>query len=164
MKTWTCAAIMLFLVGCAAVPNVPTHLQAVTRATQQSGGAFSGGYAGTYSGGGSCTPGARFSFSGSGTASFIHGSTELGSMNVEPGMSCVNVGTATITNKLHPGNTITVALGPSGPPCNFRTRIFGVSFTVRSGTGKFRNAMGSGKVKFTCGSGYTDKWSGTITF
>ena len=161
MKRLICAVALLILAGCTAVPSVPTHVQSQTAAIQQSGGAFSGGYAGTYSGGGSCI--ARFSFSGSGAASFIHGSTELGSMNAEM-QTCEFVGTATITSKLHPGNTITVGLGPSGEPCNFRTRILGVSFTVRSGTGKFRNATGSGKVKFTCGSGYTDKWSGTITF
>lgn len=164
MKTWVCAALALFLVGCAAVPSVPTHLQPVEHAIQQSGGAFSGGYAGTYSGGFSCTPGARFSFSGSGTASFIQRSTELGSMNVEPGMSCANIGTVIITSKAHPHNTIVIDLGPSGAPCNFRTRIVGVTFNVASGTGKFKNATGSGKVKFMCGSGYTDKWSGTINF
>jgi len=164
MKHWICAVAVFVLAGCSAVPTIPAHLQSVKPAIQQSGGPFSGGYAGTYSGGFSCTPGARFSFSGSGSASFVHGSTELGSMNVEPGMSCVNIGTVTITSKAHPSNTITIGLGPSGAPCNFRTRIAGVSFTVTSGTGKFRNATGSGKVKFTCGSGYTDKWAGTITF
>ena len=164
MKRWICAVALVALAGCSAVSSVPPHPQTLGAAIKASGGAFSGGYAGTYTGGFSCISGAHFNFSGSGIASFIHRSTESGSMTVTSGMSCAYNGMATLTSTFHPSNTITIGLGPSGAPCNFRTRIVGVPFTVTSGTGKFRNATGSGKVKFTCGSGYTDKWSGTITF
>jgi len=165
MKRWICAAALFALAGCSAVPSVPTHLQTQGVAMKASGGAFSGAYAGYYVGG-SCNT--RFGFTGSGSASFIHASTESGSMGPSLGMSCLFNGSVTIKNNFRPSNSITIVLGQSGLPCSSRTRILGIPFTVASGTGRFINATGSGKVRFTCGSGisrtYTDQWSGTITF
>jgi hypothetical protein len=109
----------------------------------------------------------RFSFLGTGSASFIHASSEQGKLREANG-GCPNAtwsGTATLTSSRHPSNTISVSLKTkqvSGFPCS----ISGCSFSVTGGTGKFINAMGSGTVIMTkLGShSYSDTWSGTITY
>ena len=158
--------LVLTLVGCSAVSTLPTNPGHLTGQLppRQAGGSFSGGYSGTHSGSGDCLFGATFNFRGRGSASFIHDSTESGSMAWSFGHSCAFRGKATITSINHPANSITVVLGPSGAPCGIN--IHGVDFQVLSGTGRFRNASGSGTVKFRCHTGgtYNDAWSGTLTF
>lgn len=160
-------SFVLLLVGCSAVstlPATPNHIT-TSLAPPPAGGPFSAGYSGTHSGSGDCLFGSTFSFGGGGSASFIHGSTESGSMGWDSGRSCAFRGRATITSTNHPSNSITVLLGPSGAPCDTRN-IHGVDFQVLSGTGRFKNASGSGAIKFKCHSGgmYTDAWSGTLQF
>ena len=167
MKSWTCTAILLVLVGCAAVPSVPTHLQAVKPAIQQSGGAFSASYSGQFTSS-TCSMSheGTFSFSGAGRGTFIGSSSEVGSMtSVFRFPMCQRyAGSATLTNTVHPRNTLTVSLVQ--PNSRFGPCAVGPTFTVTSGTGKFAQATGSGTVKFTCHNNgtYTDHWSGTITF
>ncbi len=161
------AITMVALVGCTAVSSVPAHLQSVKPALKASGGAFNASYSGNFTLR-SC-PGGLFTFSGSGSGSFIRGSSEEGAMSSNQD-SCGWNGQATLTNTLHQRNTITVNLSLGNfaftSPCSPRFSN-GVHFTVVSGTGRFANATGSGTVKFACNntSGkYTDQWSGTITF
>lgn len=155
--------VISMLVGCSAVTTIPTQVQTADTTIRTSGGSFSGAYVGTESSGFNCVVNQTFTFSGSGSASFIHNSTETGSMEWH-GPGCNMVGRATITNKNHPSNSINVALTYSAPPCErFKA---GPNFTIVGGTGKFKTASGDGRVKFTChpDGTYTDQWSGTITF
>lgn len=164
------AVAVLMLVGCTAVPSVPTHVQTQGAAIQRSGGAFSASYAGS-DGFNTCPTmngSSFFNFSGSGSGSFIHSSTETGSMTVSG--NCIWNGTAVLKNSAHARNTITMNLafssdnGVFGDPCHPKGQKH-VQFSVLSGTGKFAHATGSGTVAFACHNGkYTDKWSGTITF
>lgn len=165
------AIAMLALVGCAAVLSVPTHLQTQGAAIRQSGGPFTG----SYSGNDHliiCNPQTRFkgsfTFTGSGSASFIHSSTESGVMSGSSSAPCAFAGAATLTSSVHPENSITVELALRSflrnSPCTPKGQH--ITFTVESGTGRFANAAGNGTVNFACRSNgtYTDQWSGTITF
>ena len=166
MKRWTCAVAIFLLAGCSAVPSFPGHQQMQGAVIKASGGAFNASYSGNFSLRG--CPGGQFNISGSGSGSFIHGSSEKGYMSTNPN-GCGWNGYVTLTNALHPRNTIIVNLAlinfPFQSPCSprFATEVH---FVVSSGTGKFAHATGSGKVVFTCHSNgtYTDQWSGTITF
>jgi len=72
-------------------------------------------------------------------------------------------GTATLTSKLNPSNTITANIQPfrGAAPCG--NLVF---FGVTGGTGKFAHASGNGNVRFNCSSDgtYTDRWSGTLKY
>ena len=131
------------------------------------GGTFAAHYAGNFTLT-SCTASksGHFTFSGNGSGSFIHLSTENGHMiDKRLSVRCVWSGTAKLVSKRHPGNSITVTLGLNDgsrtSPCSN-----GVGFVVKSGTGKFAGASGYGTVTFTCSGSktYTDQWSGTLTF
>jgi hypothetical protein len=172
MKGLVCAVAALVLAGCSAVQSVPSQLQTVRPAIQESGGPFSASYAGHYSLTGCSPPDGegRFSFDGTGSGSFIHNSTEFGSMGGFVYQGCPWQGTATLLNSAHPLNSITMDLSlakglihPNNPCAPGPNRQ--IMFTVSGGTGRFRHATGSGTVVFTCNSGrYTDQWSGTISF
>ena len=164
MKSWTCAAILLVLVGCASVPGVPIHLQGQGATIRSSGGPFSARYAGTETGGNLCLLNDPFKFSGTGSATFLHATSESGSMVWSHGFNCDLVGSATLTSSNRPHNSVTVRLEYQLPGCE---RSFkGIPFTVTGGTGRFANATGNGTIRFACQSNgtYTDQWSGTITF
>ena len=162
----------IVLAGCSAAPSLPTQVQSQDVMTRASGGSFSAHYAGTdgFVQCGDPTQGrGTFNFSGAGSGTFIHGSTETGTMSADPPM-CYWSGTATLTNSLHPRNTIAVQLsftsgnGNFGDPCHPRA-YKKVQFTISGGTGKFVNATGKGTIVFTCNNGnYSDRWSGTIAF
>jgi hypothetical protein len=131
------------------------------------GGAFAAHYAGKFSMT-SCTASANghFTFSGKGSGSFIHLSSEKGHMvDKRFSVRCVWSGTATLVSRRQPGSSVTVTLGLNDGsrtnPCNNS-----VGFVVKSGTGKFAKASGYGTVTFTCSgtNAYTDQWSGTLTF
>ena len=164
MKRLISAAALFVLVGCSAVPSVPTHVQMQNATIQQSGGPFGASYAGTETGGFSCALNRPFKFSGAGSAAFLHASSESGSMVWSHGFSCDLQGSATLTSTNHPHNSVTVRLEYELPGCERSFR--GIPFTVIAGTGRFANAAGSGRIQFSCHSNgaYTDKWSGTITF
>lgn len=154
------------LAGCSAVASIPGHLQVQSAAIKASGGAFNANYSGNFTLRG--CPGGQFNISGSGSASFIHGSSEKGYMSTNPN-GCGWIGAVTLTSTLHPRNTITAFLSlnnfPQNNPCSPRFNLK-VRYLISSGTGRFANATGSGTVVFTChGDGtYSDQWSGTITF
>ena len=158
---------VLVLVGCSAIPTVPTHPQPYAETIRTSGGPFSARYSGSYSlKECSRTETGSFNFSGSGSGSFIQSSTESGHMTGKSSFRiCTWKGIATIVSSLHPRNSIVVLLDSVGfnqGPCTSKH-----SFEVTGGAGKFSNATGSGTVVFTCNSSngtYTDQWSGTITF
>ena len=164
MKRLVCAVAILLLAGCSATPSVPTHVQMQDATIQQSGGPFGASYAGTETGGNSCLLNQPFKFSGTGSAAFLHASSESGSMVWSHGFTCDLVGSATLTSTNHPHNSVTVRLEYELPGCEHS--FTGMPFTVTSGTGRFANAAGSGTIKFSCHSdgSYTDHWSGTITF
>ena len=138
-----------------------------SRGTPAAGGAFSGAYSGGYTM--VCRLSlSQFSFLGTGSASFIHGSSEQGKLREANG-GCPNatwMGTATLTSSRHPSNTISVSLKTKRSGNGFPCSVFGCSFSVTGGTGKFINAMGSGTLIMTkLGSGsYSDTWSGSITY
>jgi hypothetical protein len=172
MKLSICAAALLLLVGCSAAPIVPTHPQTQEAAIKQSGGAFRGSYAGSYQQATCTTNGGSFSFSGSGSASFLHSSTEIGSLAArwDPiGGVCLWQGAAKLTSSLHPRNSISMQLAfVSDLSHGICPSMIPVTFSNVSGTGRFKNAAGSGSDFFKCRGGhsgaYTDTWRGTITF
>jgi len=180
MKALICA-IKLLSIGTAVLtfggcgPSqssiAPTSL-AVTdtrssRGTPAAGGAFNGAYSGGY------TLDCRYSLSlftflGTGSASFIRASSEQGKLREGNG-GCPNatwMGTAKLTSSRHPSNTISVSLKTKRVGNGFPCSVFGCSFSVTGGTGKFINAKGSGTLIMTqLGSAsYSDTWSGTITY
>lgn len=162
------AIAALVLAGCAAVQSFPTHVQTQSAAIKQSGGPFSANYAGNYSGSDcSAHMNGSFQFSGSGSGSFIHQSTESGSMHGQfINQECRWEGTVTLTSTLHPRNSLTMVVGqaPALLPCMDNPKV---TFGFVTGTGKFANASGSGTIVFHCNPNngtYTDHWSGTITY
>ena len=164
MRRLICTVALLALVGCSAVPSVPTHPQIEGAAIKTSGGAFSASYAGTETGGNSCLLSQHFKFSGTGSATFLHASSESGEMVWGRGFTCDLLGRATLTSTTHPHNTVTVELEYNLPGCE--ASMHPMTFRVIGGTGRFANAKGSGSVRFSCHTGgtYSDKWSGTLTF
>jgi hypothetical protein len=137
-------------------------------AAPAAGGSFSASYSGTYSLSFICgqNPQGYFKVSGTGSASFLHRSTEAGSMYVKDRCGYW-LGTGTLTSSHNPRNTITVwlrsvAIGSESPCYNPR----GVQFSVTGGTGKFAHATGSGTVRFVCNNNgtYTDHWTGTVMY
>lgn len=167
--------LAIALTGCAGSqsPNEPTLVTATdagaTRAAPTAGGAFSGAYSGSYTLNCPISTG-YFFFNGSGTASFIHASGEKGELKIT---TCADqndgwTGTATLASHRHPSNTIAVSIsGPHGAgdlqfPCFDPV----CSFSVTGGTGKFKNATGSGMLMMTPGKGsvYSDTWSGTVKY
>jgi len=163
---WTALVVMLLLVGCSSSSTLPTSQRHAIGDLAPAGGAFSANYSGTSTGDGdACLLNNKFSFSGTGSGSFIGRSTESGFLVWGHGQTCNYTGSATLVETLHPRNTVKVGLGPlDTPPCQ---RILGGGwhFVVGGGTGKFAHATGSGTIKFNCGNPkYTDTWSGTLNF
>jgi hypothetical protein len=168
-------ALTVALVGCGASADFFRAGAAGTSSstTLPRGGTFTADYSGNYSLE-KCVPGSRrqdgfFTFSGTGIAKFIHASTEEGQMQRSViGDFCVPkwYGTATLTSKAHPKNTLQIALTTRENNDNPCTEA--VLFTVTGGTGKFVNASGSGQVTFTCAgygsASYTDQWGGSISY
>ena len=162
------AIAVLLLAGCAAIPSVPTQLQMVKPAIQQSGGLFSASYGGSWAGSG-CSPpygDGLYQFSGAGYGSFIGASTEQATFVGNTFNGCTWSGRATLRGINFPRNSITVKFKMKNSridPCQSDGPL---KFAVTKGTGKFLGAQGSGTVAFTCNSdgSYTDMWSGTITF
>jgi hypothetical protein len=121
------------------------------------GGSFSGAYAGRFR-----HLGNEFSLQGSGKASFLGAGTEGGSIAVDCGPNCYMSGSFTFTSTRHSANGVTVDF----------TEEYGQSFCgrtfdwrVKTGTGKFAKAFGSGSVTFNCsGDSYNDNWSGDLYF
>jgi hypothetical protein len=136
---------------------------------QLNGGTFSGDYSGTWSRktSYSCTagnPNWHFRFQGIGSANFMHQSTEDGHVKTHGGTRnyCYSSGVIILINSKHPKNTITFSVNGEGAPCNNTLR-----YTVKSGTGKFVNASGSGNVAFKCRAhqdAYSSRWSGLFNF
>lgn len=167
MKRSACLVFALLISGCsgAAVPPA-SSTGATVFEPNSSGGSFAansdGGYHFLDCGG---TNG-HFKFSGTGHASFLHRITESGHMKgkIAP-PHCVWNGTATLTSRHRPKDSVTFTLGLNGSryhnPCTNA-----VGYVVKRGTGKFANASGYGTVTFSCtDSGiYLDDWSGTLNF
>jgi hypothetical protein len=151
--------------GCGTNQN-PSETSAILPLSGAGGGAFTAYYLGTFALS-DCTASknGRFSFKGGGHASYLQNSNEKGKMSGKrSGSRCVWSGTATLTSKHHPANSVTFSLGLNGSryhdPCNNA-----LGYVVKRGTGKFAKASGYGTVTFTCNAGkQVDTWSGTLTF
>lgn len=149
-----------------STPNRETNSGSVVVGKDSGGGAFSAKSSG-HSSFSDCagTANGRFRFRGGGHASYLHGITESGKMTGKRyGSRCVWSGNATLTSRHRARNSVTFSLGLNGSryhnPCNNA-----VGFVVKKGTGEFANASGYGTVTFSCtNSGYSDIWSGTLTF
>jgi hypothetical protein len=172
-----CAAILL--AGCgqststlpqsnASTPSMPLgHLMSGLAQSLTRGGAFSGGYSGTYYDSG-CRKnlGETSTFTGTGKASFLFRSSESGSggapwTGLHGGACRPWTGAATIMSERNPQNSITLNLEGGHGPC-YQQQL---SWTVAKGAGKFKNATGSGTLVFTCrNSTYTDSWTGTVNY
>jgi hypothetical protein len=166
-----CAIVLIsaLLAACGArqssVQGLPTTSGAAPDVlTPADGGAFSANYAGSWGRSQCIDRGELFSLGGSGSAlfPFLHRSSEGGQLISNPEYMGLCSGPwkgwAKIASHKYPSDTITFNLS-DGFPCG------GASFNVRSGTGKFAFARGSGTVRFNCaGSTYSDQWSGTISF
>ncbi len=167
-----CVAATL-ISGCGGSQSsiAPTSLTEMndraTRGAPSAGGAFSGAYSGHYTL--VCRLSlSQFSFSGTGSASFIHASSEQGKLRERNG-GCQNQpwsGTATLASFRHPANTISVSLSVNRIDGRAPCSTFPCNFSVTGGTGKFKNAAGSGTLTITeLGSNtYSDTWSGTVTY
>ncbi|HEY2473807.1 MAG TPA: hypothetical protein VGI19_03305 [Candidatus Cybelea sp.] len=164
---------LLFVCGCSAAsfaPGLTTNSQInsgeVAIRKNAHGGVFSATSSGhsTFSDCAGTTNG-HFRFRGGGHASYLQRITESGKLTGrEYGTRCVCSGNDTLTSLHHTGNSVTFSLGLNGSryhdPCNNP-----VGFVVKKGTGQFANASGYGTVTFNCtNSGYSDTWSGTLTF
>jgi len=138
-----------------------------TRIIFNRGGRFTAEYSGSYSKSGDCSATAMLTFKGNGHAHFLHSSGEKLSMTWFCG-SQVLTGSATLTSVQHPRNSVTASVKST----DFKTPCYGftMSFTVTSGTGRFRHASGSGTIVLNtlsseCRSySYSDKWRGTLKF
>jgi hypothetical protein len=117
-------------------------------------GPFSGSYSGRW-----IRIGMRVEFNGLGKASFLHASKESGSLSEACAVTCYWAGRLQISSTKHPADSLVVYFEESGSqPC------FHGEWNVSSGTGKFQNATGRGTLSFTCSSGYSDTWSGQLSF
>lgn len=172
IKILTIGTAGAVLVGCGGSRSaiVPTSLIVTdarsSRGTAAAGGAFSGAYSGGYTL--VCRLSlSQFKFLGTGSASFIHASSEQGKLREANG-GCPNAtwtGTATLTSSRHASDTISVSL-KTKQESSFPCSISGCSFSVTGGTGKFMNAAGSGTLimKKLGSHSYSDTWSGSITY
>ena len=148
-----------------ASPRTLNQLSKPAEISHTRGGTFSASHSGTFTLGGPCSSIRReyFNFSGTGRASFLRESSEIGSVQmVEPCRSWS--GSVTMTSIHRRSNSITMTLGSQRTfaPCT----SVPFSFTVTGGSGRFAHASGSGTVSFDCDTlyVYTDQWTGTITF
>ena len=171
MTRLTAVILALSLVGCSSASTLPSIAAHVTGQPRSAGGAFSASYAGndTLI---ACQPlnghNGAFDFAGTGIATFLRRSEEKGHMSAPHGV-CLWSGSAILTSKIHPANTITLHLNlprPNNAPNNpCKTLGETIGWSVTSGTGKFAHASGRGSLVFKCSQGaYTDTWSGTLTF
>lgn len=151
------------LFACSSAQNgtLPKSVSSATNSKESvplRGGNFSGAYAGKV-----VHVGERLSISGNGRASFLGSSVEAGNFEVECGPDCYISGSVSLTSTRHTGNSLTLTLLPIYGR-DFCDRTF--DWRVDSGTGKFAQASGSGRVTFNCNTNgrYNDSWSGFLTF
>jgi hypothetical protein len=167
-------AVAILLAGCGGSFNTPSTVTAAmpetARTSPASGGAFSGGYSGSFSF--TICHGLKskgvFRFSGTGLVSFLGPSRESGRLHshqyARPYDCTPWSGSVTLTSSKDPSNSISMSLKeriPTPNPCQ------PYPYKVTSGTGKFANATGSGTVELICRGmrgTYSDQWSGTISF
>ena len=159
--------IAVAVAGCSNIATVSNEPLSGPRSSQpaitSSGGPFTGAFSGEETGGSTCSLNEPFKFSGTGSATFIHASSETGSVVWKTGFTCHLTGFATLKSIRHPRNSITFFLQGQTQGCNPRS---GLQFRVTSGTGRFAHATGNGILHFLCQSSgsYTDQWTGTLQF
>jgi len=160
------SAVALASCGGSQTPTatqLPTVTNAATaRIEPAHGGAFTANYSGTYEYGPCGTDCEESDFGGHGRASFLGKSTEGVTLTLYAGHDVT--GPATLTSTRIPSNSVSFQLtGGQTLPC---PGVGGtLSWTVTGGTGKFAQATGSGTMTFKCvPSGYSDEWSGTLSF
>lgn len=157
---WTLSAcVALLLAGCGegqvASPGTIQQFSgsagSTPTASQLSGGAFSASYSGS-DGGHSCGSGCRVEvLRGSGTATFLHRSSEKVRIKMVDGASTAKAILKSLRSKT---DSITAALSPNSN-----------AYTVTGGTGRFAHATGSGTIsRAYYPKSYTDTWTGTLYF
>lgn len=165
VKCSTGTLLLLLAAGCSGTSFAP-GAASNREIANTGGGTFSASSSGTdtFS---DCTASGNghFKFLGGGRASYLRRVTESGKLKGnKSGTHCVWSGNATLTSRHHAQDSVTFSLGLNGSryhnPCNNA-----LGYVVKRGTGKFANASGYGTVTFNCnGSGYSDTWSGTLSF
>ena len=155
-------ALSIIIWGCTSQQHPSVFPIDRLGALRTSGGVFGAKYAGTWSGTDACVFLKEMMFAGAGSATFLHRSTENGSIGWFREPYCNPTGTMTLTVTSRPRSSVVVYLR-GGLPCeSYRP----VAFQVMGGTGRFANASGSGTIKFTCRNNhtYSDVWNGTLKF
>jgi hypothetical protein len=166
------AAAVIVLAACNAAQNASPTVTAGSssrstpaRISFNHGSGFTAGYSGTFTRSGDCSATATYNYNGSGNARFLHASSERSKLTWFCGTAGAT-GSATLTSSRVRRDSITVSLSSKDfdGPCY----SFTMSFTVTGGTGRFRNASGSGTIAVTkssdCSYSYSDKWKGKLTF
>lgn len=104
----------------------------------------------------------HFKFHGTGNARFLNESKEQGVLKAggSPTGRCYWSGDATLSSSTNPDDSIFMQLSIENYAC-----LYGGTFQVSGGTGKFVNATGSGTLTLQCsGNKYVDQWSGTLYY
>lgn len=115
----------------------------------------------------------KFTFDGTGVASFLGPSRETGTLYENCTLGCDGKGVLTLRSSKHQKAAIFMNVEWSGPVTYAGMCLPNAQYTVNRGKRRFYGATGDGVVTFTCSGGsfggsgsytYSDQWSGTLDF
>jgi hypothetical protein len=163
---------VIALAACNAAQNVSPSVGSAASSTSgptgvmsDHGRKFKATYFGSYSKSGDCSATAMLNYNGDGSAKILRSSTERMKLRWYCGSQNAS-GSVTLTSDKHPRDSVTAGVSST----DFKSQCYGfnASFTITSGTGRFRYASGSGTIAVTTASNdcisyvYSDKWSGRL--